>query len=156
MNDKGRWWQGQRGEWYVLVQMILFILILFGPQSAVVMPTWLRALGGVMILFGGALAGLALLNLGPNLTPLPYPKEDGSLVQAGAYALVRHPIYSGLIFASFGLGLVRGTLTGLLYALLLFIFFDLKTRREESWLGQKYADYGDYQQRVRKLIPFVY
>ena len=38
----------------------------------------------------------------------------------------------------------------------LFIFFDLKSRREEFWMRQKLANYGNYQARVRKLIPFIY
>ncbi|VAW42845.1 hypothetical protein MNBD_CHLOROFLEXI01-2476 [hydrothermal vent metagenome] len=78
------------------------------------------------------------------------------MVEHGAYRWVRHPIYSGLIFGAFGLALLRGGTLSLLYALILFIFFDIKSRKEESWLREKYADYTAYQQRVRKLIPFIY
>jgi protein-S-isoprenylcysteine O-methyltransferase Ste14 len=38
----------------------------------------------------------------------------------------------------------------------LLAFFDLKSRREEVWLRERYADYASYSSRVRKLIPFVY
>jgi protein-S-isoprenylcysteine O-methyltransferase Ste14 len=77
-------------------------------------------------------------------------------VVTGPYRLVRNPIYSGLIFGAFGYALwVNGWLT-LGYALLLFIFFDIKSRKEERWLAEKFPDYGAYQQRVRKLIPWVY
>ena len=38
-----------------------------------------------------------------------------------------------------------------IYAMLLFIFFDIKSRREERWLARKFPDYAGYQQRVRKL-----
>jgi len=38
----------------------------------------------------------------------------------------------------------------------LFIFFDLKSRREERWLREAYPEYGDYQKRVKKLVPWVY
>ena len=51
--------------------------------------------------------------------------------------------------------LVQGWLT-LGYAALLFVFLDFKSRREEQWLAEKFPAYGDYQRRVRKLIPFVY
>ncbi|RPI93163.1 MAG: isoprenylcysteine carboxylmethyltransferase family protein, partial [Chloroflexi bacterium] len=44
----------------------------------------------------------------------------------------------------------------LIYAGLLFVFFDIKTRREERWLARKFPEYAGYQQRVRKLIPFIY
>ena len=39
---------------------------------------------------------------------------------------------------------------------ILFLFFDVKSHREEKWLASKYADYGHYQKRTRKLIPFLY
>ena len=97
-----------------------------------------------------------VLKLGPNLTPLPYPKPDATLVRTGPYRLVRHPMYAGGIALAFGWALfVRGSLT-LGYAAVLLIFFDIKSAREERWLRDKFADYPDYQRRVRKLIPFIY
>ncbi|NER03929.1 MAG: isoprenylcysteine carboxylmethyltransferase family protein, partial [Okeania sp. SIO3C4] len=36
------------------------------------------------------------------------------------------------------------------------VFRDLKERREETWLSEKYPEYSDYQQRVKKLIPRIY
>jgi protein-S-isoprenylcysteine O-methyltransferase Ste14 len=40
-------------------------------------------------------------------------------------------------------------------ALALLIFFDLKARREESWLEQPYPEYASYQKRVKKLVPWL-
>jgi protein-S-isoprenylcysteine O-methyltransferase Ste14 len=96
------------------------------------------------------------VSLGTNLTAVPHPKDNATLVQSGAYKFVRHPIYSGIILAGIGFAFVtNGTLT-FLYVLILFLFFDIKSRREEQWLAEKYSDYHDYQKRVKKLIPFVY
>ena len=50
---------------------------------------------------------------------------------------------------------VQGWLT-LAYSAMLVLFFDVKSRREEAWLTQRFPDYLDYQRRVRKLIPFIY
>ncbi|MCA9956672.1 MAG: hypothetical protein KC434_18210 [Anaerolineales bacterium] len=91
-----------------------------------------------------------------NFTAVPRPKENAHMVEHGAYRVVRHPIYSGIILGALGLGLLRGGWLALLYGLILFLFFDIKSRREEIWLREKYSDYAEYQQRVRKLIPFVY
>jgi protein-S-isoprenylcysteine O-methyltransferase Ste14 len=44
----------------------------------------------------------------------------------------------------------------LLLAAILFLFFDMKSRREEKWLSNKFENYPAYQQRVRKLVPFIY
>ena len=94
--------------------------------------------------------------MGPNLTPFPHPRDNNSLVETGVYGLVRHPIYSGIILGAIGwAGLFASTLT-LIYALILFLFFDLKSRQEEKWLANKHPHYRAYQQRVRKLLPFIY
>lgn len=105
---------------------------------------------------GGLLAGAGMFRLGANLTALPHPKDDAVMVETGPYRLVRHPIYSGGILAALGWGLwVHGWLT-LGYSLLLFLFFDLKSRREERWLSDQFPGYAAYRQRVRKLVPFFY
>jgi protein-S-isoprenylcysteine O-methyltransferase Ste14 len=65
-------------------------------------------------------------------------------------------MYCGTILAAIGWALVaRGWLT-LGLALVGFVFVDLKARREEQWLLEKFPSYADYRRRVRKLIPFVY
>lgn len=157
------WWQGARGEWYVLVQALILALVAFGPRTAFGLPAWPPALGAVttsagMILLALGAAGLVVgaLHLGPNLTPLPHPKDNATLVEDGLYGVVRHPIYCALILMALGWALfVEGWLT-LVYAALLFVFFDLKSRREEVWLLARFPTYAAYRQRVKKLIPFVY
>jgi protein-S-isoprenylcysteine O-methyltransferase Ste14 len=43
-----------------------------------------------------------------------------------------------------------------LYVLIIAIFFDIKSRKEEQWLVDRFPAYTDYQGRVRKLIPWIY
>lgn len=50
---------------------------------------------------------------------------------------------------------IRGWLT-LVYAVLLAILFDLKSRREERWLVAKFLDYETYRKRVPKLILLLH
>ncbi len=108
------------------------------------------------MLMGGVLFVAGLARLGPGLTPLPYPKDGGALIRKGPYAIVRHPIYSGGLVLAFGWALhVHGWLT-LGYVIILFVFLDMKSRREEKWLTERYPQYVEYQKRVRKLIPFIY
>lgn len=158
-----RWWHGRRGEWYVVTQGVLFALVLFGPRTLPGAPPWPSAWAGAAQVFGAALAlagtllaAAAVLRLGRNLTPLPHPKADGELVVSGPYAWARHPIYGGVILLAFGWALwVQGTLT-LLWALVLTVFFDVKSRREELWLIARFPAYADYRRRVCKLLPFIY
>ena len=156
------WWKNSRGEWYVIIQVGLFLLIAFGPRSLPGIPPWNLhqtiglILGGLLIVAGALLSSMGVLRLGPNLTPLPFPKDESVLVETGPYALVRHPIYSGLIIAAFGWAIfAHGWLT-LGYAVVLLVFFDVKSRREEQWLREKFSGYQAYQRRVRKLIPWIY
>jgi protein-S-isoprenylcysteine O-methyltransferase Ste14 len=148
---------GKRGEGWVALQIVLFAVILLAPGVSFAAPAWLRALGLALVAVGGALGTAGVLALGrSNLSVFPRPVEGGNLVTSGPYAFVRHPIYAGLILATLGWSLFRANLLGLALATLLFIFFDLKSRREERWLVEAHPGYPAYQQRVRKLIPFVY
>lgn len=162
-SDRAPWWRGERGEWYVVAQVGIFAVIVFGPRTVPGWPAWSEPwatvatwIGLAFMLAGAALAAAGVLRLGPNLTALPYPKDCAELVSSGPYAIVRHPIYSGLILGGFGWALwSHGWLT-VVYALGLFLFFDVKSRREERWLAEKFADYPAYRSRVRKLIPWLY
>ena len=44
----------------------------------------------------------------------------------------------------------------LLLAAVLLGFFDLKSRREELWLADRYPGYAAYRGRTRRLIPGLY
>jgi protein-S-isoprenylcysteine O-methyltransferase Ste14 len=157
------WWKGIHGEWYVVGQIALILLVFFGPRTYpgwLTLPTpfsWLSSIaGGVILIAGTLLFIIAILRLGPNLTAVPYPKEDGTLIETGPYRLVRHPIYCGVILIAFGWAfMVHGWLT-LGYAIIMLVFFDVKSRREEQWLVGKFPGYAKYQKRVHKLIPFIY
>ena len=154
---------GQKGEWYVAIQFLLFVVIFLAPVALPELVTWpspLDSLGlglGVILLgLGGLIAMFGVLSLGRNLTAVPYPKDEANLVESGAYRYVRHPIYSGIIIGSLGWALSTNSLLTLFFSVVLFLFFDIKSRREEQWLVEKYENYPDYQRRVRKLIPLIY
>jgi steroid 5-alpha reductase family enzyme len=87
---------------------------------------------------------------------LPYPKPESTLIETGPYRIVRHPMYSGAILVAFGWALVIHSWLAIGTAMVLFVFFDLKSRREEAWLKEKFPGYATYQQRVRKLVPLIY
>jgi protein-S-isoprenylcysteine O-methyltransferase Ste14 len=157
------WWKGSRGEWLVVAQIVLMGLVFFGPRTFPGHPAWsiphpraCRIIGPVFMACGSGflLAGLVCLRSG--LTPLPYPREGAALVQTGAFALVRHPMYSGGLVLALGWALCVGSWLTLGYVAALFVFLDSKSRREERWLIERYPAYRDYRRRVRKLVPFVY
>lgn len=156
-------WKGSRGEWYLVVQAGLFLLLIFGPHTCRWLTawespfTWIGSLGGVVLFLAGIiLAASGAVSLGKNLTPLPLPKEHATLITTGAYRFVRHPIYSGITFMAFGWGLWLNSWLTIAYALLLLAFFDCKSRLEERLLEEKFPEYAAYRKRVLKLLPFIY
>lgn len=151
----------ERGAWYVVVQALLIGLILFGPHgfplvSAEPLRTLLQSCGIALGLLACLVLVIAAINLGKNLTPLPCPKDNATLIQGGLYRFVRHPIYFGVLLAALAWLLIFPGAYILLYALALFFLFDIKARREEVWLVERFPDYRDYQARVKKLIPAIY
>ncbi len=157
-------WYGRRGELLVAIQfIILFAFILTPSWSPLATPEWLAAteIGRwvVLILSWGIAIGfgaLGSMHLREFITPLPYPVDHNQLVQRGAYALVRHPLYSSQIFAAFGWVVFSLSLPHLLILILGFVFFDYKASREEEWLTARHPEYTDYARRVRKFIPWIY
>src|SRR5512141_577855 len=95
--------RGKHGEWYVVAQVALILLVLLGPQNLGALPAWpafirpvTTVLGILLFLVGAGMLIAAGFKLGAtNLPPLPYPRERGRLVQTGAYCIVRHPMYCG-------------------------------------------------------------
>jgi protein-S-isoprenylcysteine O-methyltransferase Ste14 len=157
------WWAGDRGQGYVVIQLLLIALVLFGPRTWPGLPAWPATVlpialpaGIALIVLGVGLMVSGIIALGRNLAAVPRPKQGATLVERGPYRLVRHPMYTGAILIAFGWALaVAGTFT-LVYAGLIVGFLVLKIRREERWLREELTGYSDYQRRVRRLIPFVY
>ncbi len=152
---------GPRGEGWVVLQLVLLPLVALA--GLVAGGAWngtlasVTAIAGLLLMGGGALLlGLGLLHLGGALTPVPRPRDDAQLVESGAYGAVRHPIYGGLIATALGWGLVSASPAALLLALALAGFFELKSRREEAWLTERYPDYPAYITRTRRFFPGLY
>jgi protein-S-isoprenylcysteine O-methyltransferase Ste14 len=151
---------GPRGEGWVGLQAILLVLV---GISGTLGPTWdgdprlaTSLAGAILLAAGGLLATRGLTDLRDALTPLPHPRPDASLVEHGAYRLVRHPIYGGIVVGAAGFGLVTASPAALVGAGILLAFFDLKSRREETWLEARYPAYPAYRRRTRRLLPFLY
>jgi protein-S-isoprenylcysteine O-methyltransferase Ste14 len=161
--DHKPWWEGTRGEWFVVAQVVVIGLIFLGPRTVAGQPAGTfpfpqacSVAGAVLMALGGVLFFAGIVCLGRSLTPLPYPKEGAILIESGPFALVRHPIYSGGLVLCLGWALYVQSWLTLGYVITLFVILDAKARREEKWLAERFPAYAMYQQRVRKLIPFIY
>ena len=109
--------------------------------------------GGVLLVGGVVVAALAGLRLGPSLTPLPIPKDDGDLVTSGFYHYVRHPIYTGVLLAGAGLVVAQASLGHIVGWVALWGVLTLKALGEEKMLLDKYGGYREYSARTGRFFP---
>ena len=84
-------------------------------------------------------------------------KEAHHIVDTGPYALVRHPIYTGLLTAAIATTAIKGSMHAFIGLGMLFVAYQLKARLEEKFLSEELgADaYAAYRRRVPMLIPFA-
>jgi protein-S-isoprenylcysteine O-methyltransferase Ste14 len=156
---------GPRGEGWVVLQGVCLALLVAaiyaGPDDLGEDPAMAgsrRLLGyGIGVVAATMIgSGIAELRRARSLTALPKPKDDATLVDRGAFRLVRHPIYGGLILAALGLAVITPWAGTFIAVALLALVLDLKRRREEVWLAERYPGYAAYRARTKALIPWVY
>jgi protein-S-isoprenylcysteine O-methyltransferase Ste14 len=114
-------------------------------------------LAGVALTWlGVAFAIWARIHLGADWSGIVALKEGQRLVRSGPYALVRHPIYTGIFLAFVGTALAIGELRGLLAVALITTACLLRIRIEERWLLEEFgAAYEQYRRDVKALAPFL-
>jgi protein-S-isoprenylcysteine O-methyltransferase Ste14 len=96
----------------------------------------------------------ARVHLGRNWSISVTIKQSHELVSTGPYALVRHPIYTGLLIAIVGSAIGRGEWGGVLAVLIAWAALWRKLRLEERWMTEQFGEqYVAYCQRVPALVP---
>jgi len=110
----------------------------------------------VLCIAGLAFCIWARFTLGRNWSGVVTFKGGHELITSGPYALVRHPIYTGLLTMFVATVIVLGHVAGIIAMPLVFVSIWIKLRYEEKLMLQKFPDqYAAYQHRVKRLIPFV-
>ena len=81
---------------------------------------------------------------------------QGELVTSGPYALVRNPIYAAVLLFTWTAVAVHLDPETVLLGLVITAGMLLRVFVEERFLRVRYPTYGDYERRVKRLIPFVF
>jgi len=111
---------------------------------------------------GVAVAGIAVaiaarVFLGRNWSGVVTVKKDHELIRRGPYAVVRHPIYSGILLGLLGTAIVVGEVRALIGVALFAIGFRVKSLTEEQFMEEQFGDeYRDYKRRVKALVPLLW
>lgn len=84
-------------------------------------------------------------------------KEGHHIVDTGPYALVRHPIYTGMLTAALATAAQKGSVHALIGVCMLLVAYQFKARLEERFLSEELGpdSYAAYRRRVPMLIPFA-
>jgi len=140
--------------WYWLLAFVAsywLIFILFFLEKG-------RSLVASKISDSVALLGLAVViwarfSLGRNIGLVPAQRQS---VATGAYAFMRHPVYTGMLLTHMGFVLrAYSPLNALLMGLGVLWFIPIKSLVEEDFLRAD-PEYAAYMRRVRaRWIPFV-
>ena len=85
------------------------------------------------------------------------PRPEDKMVMNGPYKLMRHPMYTAALSISLGLAcLIQSWAFFCVFCIYLLLIFPL-IPMEEDGLRKAYGEqYDAYQQKARKLIPFIY
>lgn len=146
----------RRGGWWVVAQFALFGLILIALTGNTTPSGWLRTAGWILVALAVVLAGGGFWLIRNKLTALPAPLEGAVLLDRGPFALVRHPIYGGLILGFLGLAVKGGNVAAALASLALIPFFWAKTNQEESLLIVQIPEYAGYREQVpHRFLPWI-
>ena len=139
--------------WYWLLAFVasywLVFIIFFLQRGNALVANWitnsLAILGLVVMLW-------ARISLGRNIGLVPAQRE---LVHSGAYAFMRHPVYTAFLLTSTAFVLrAYSPLNVLLMGLGVFWFIPIKSLVEENFLRAD-PQYAAYMQKVRaRWIPF--
>ncbi len=110
----------------------------------------------VFLIMGIVIVLIALFTFKQRVTPNPVPLETAKLSTKGIYGIIRHPMYSSVIFFIIGFSLFERAYFTFLLNIVVVFFLAAKIKFEEKHLTEKFPQYKLYQSKTKKLIPFIY
>jgi protein-S-isoprenylcysteine O-methyltransferase Ste14 len=118
-------------------------------------PAWLRWIGLILFATGWWVIYRALRENAFALTVVRLQDDRGqNLVDTGPYAVVRHPMYSGITLVMLGFPLWLGSTAALIMIVVPVGLLALRVHFEERLLRARLSGYEAYRQRVRwRIVP---
>ena len=114
-------------------------------------------LGAFIMIAGLGFAVWAREHLGSNWSRSVTIKHGHELITTGPYAVVRHPIYTGILAGFLGTAIALSQVRGFISFFLIFLIFWLKFRMEEQWMRSQFAEtYTTYAHKTAALVPYLF
>jgi protein-S-isoprenylcysteine O-methyltransferase Ste14 len=139
--------------------LIFYTRLQLGPLEQQVLPASnvLDFVGLAFTIAGLAFAVWARVYLGGNWSGTVTIKQDHTLIRTGPYGFVRHPIYTGILFAALGGAISGGKIRSFLGFVLLVVVLRLKSLLEEQYMQEQFGgQYTSYKHDVKALVPFIW
>jgi protein-S-isoprenylcysteine O-methyltransferase Ste14 len=117
-------------------------------------PFWL---GAALTVAGILFAVWAREHLGSNWSRSVTIKQGHELITTGPYAVVRHPIYTGILAGFLGMAIAISQVRGFIVFVLIFLAFWVKLRMEEQWMRSQFGEtYVTYARQTAALVPYLF
>ena len=134
-----------------------YVVIALRPGPELDVPDALRWIGVALSVLGVLFSLWSIVTLGRHYDLVLEVHQDHELVRRGPYALVRHPVYSGLGLHFAGACLATGNLLLIAGTLLVsYPAFYARARAEERLLRDRFGvEYEKYAREVSMLVPLL-
>ena len=151
-----------------LVRTVVFLIVILLLSPIPIPLPWLYIhfwpmgllsfwIGAAVTVSGLLFAVWARVHLGRNWSRSVTIKQDHKLITGGPYALVRHPIYTGILAGFLGTAIAISQVRGFIALALVFLVFVAKFRMEEAWMRSQFGEtYTAYAQHTAALLPFLF
>ena len=158
--------QPNTAQWWAKIGFAIAILVgVAAPLAAVagldnitaLDATWLHIAGIAVTLIGVLLTVAAQYSMGESWRIGVDPEERTELVTAGAFRLVRNPIFTAMLITATGLAMIIPNAISILGLVALFVALEVQVRLvEEPYLRTVQGDeYRTYAQSAGRFAPGI-
>jgi protein-S-isoprenylcysteine O-methyltransferase Ste14 len=119
-------------------------------------PAWIAVVGNALVALG-LMIDLRVFRENSYGASTIETMQGQTVISTGPYALMRHPMYVGVLVLLLGVPLALGSYWGLLFMLLNVPILVLRILDEEKMLAADLDDYAAYMRTVRyRLVPGIW
>jgi protein-S-isoprenylcysteine O-methyltransferase Ste14 len=119
-------------------------------------PLWLRIVAQALVL-GGYLMSLLVVAVNRFASRTIQVVAGQKVISGGPYALIRHPMYAGILVMWLSASMALGSYVALPFFALLVPLIVFRLLNEEKVLKQELSGYKEYCQKTRfRLVPYVW